>query len=48
MKIAEKNFDEFKRSEAKSIDNDFDEVTLHALEVAKKNKLSKVKAKLKK
>jgi len=39
--IAERNFDEYKTREAKNIDNDFDAVALRALEMAKKNKLSK-------
>ena len=36
--IAEKNFDEYKKNEAKNIDSDFDSVALHALEIAKKKK----------
>ncbi len=36
VEIAEKNFDEYKKSEAKSLDNDFDSAALHALELAKK------------
>ena len=35
IEIAEKNFDEYKKSEAKNIDNDFDSVALHALATAK-------------
>ncbi len=35
IEIAEKNFDEYKKNEAKSIDNDFDSVALHALTLAK-------------
>ena len=36
--IAEKNFDEYKKSEAKRLNDDFDSVALHALEIAKKKK----------
>lgn len=36
--IAEKNFDEYKKNEAKKLDNDFDLAALHALEIAKKKK----------
>lgn len=35
--IAEKNFDEYKKDEAKSIDNDFDSVALYALKMSKKS-----------
>ncbi len=38
VEIAEKNFDEYKKIEAKNSDNDFDSVALHALEIAKKKK----------
>jgi hypothetical protein len=41
--IAERNFNEYKKSEAKSKDNDFDSAVLHTLEIAKKKKLSKNK-----
>jgi hypothetical protein len=41
--IAEKNFDEFKKNEAKQLDNDFDAVALRAIEMAKKNKILKKK-----
>ena len=36
VEIAERNFDEYKKSEAKKLDNDFDSVALHALEIAKR------------
>lgn len=36
--IAEKNFDEYKKSEAKKLDDDFDSVALHALEITKKKR----------
>jgi hypothetical protein len=39
--IAEKNFDEYKKSEAKNMDNDFDSVALYALEIAKKRIVKK-------
>ena len=35
IEIAEKNFDEYKKNEAKNIDNNFDSVTLHTLTFAK-------------
>lgn len=35
IEIAEKNFDEYKKNEAKNIDNDFDSVALHALTLTK-------------
>ncbi|MDP4010199.1 MAG: virulence RhuM family protein [Candidatus Shapirobacteria bacterium] len=38
IEIAEKNFDEYKKSEAKNINNDFDSVALHALEITKKKR----------
>ena len=34
--IAEKNFDEYQKIEAKKMDNDFDLAALHALKIAKK------------
>lgn len=47
--IAEKNFNEYKKREAINMDNDFDSVALHALEIAKKrvvkNTLTKKKKK---
>ncbi len=36
--IAEKNFDEYQKNETKILDNDFDLVALHTLEIAKKKK----------
>ena len=36
VEIAEKNFDEYKKIEAKKIDDDFDSAVLHALKIAKK------------
>jgi hypothetical protein len=45
IEIAEKNFDEYKKSEAKNINNDFDSVALHALEITKKKKTVKQKQK---
>lgn len=41
ISIAEKNFDEYKRNEAKIMENDFDTAALHSLEVAKKVKKKK-------
>lgn len=41
VSIAEKNFDEYKKNEAKIVENDFDTAALHALEVAKKVKKKK-------
>lgn len=38
MEIAERNFLEYKEREAKSADNDFDEVAMRALEMAKEKK----------
>ena len=38
VEIAEKNFDEYKKIEAKNSDNDFDSAALHALEIVKKKK----------
>ncbi len=38
VEIAERNFNEYKKIEAKSADNDFDEAALHALKVAKRQK----------
>lgn len=46
--IAEKNFDEYKRREAKDTDNDFDLAALHALETAKKGAAKKTATKKKK
>jgi len=42
IEIAKKNFDEYKKSEAKNIDNDFDSVALHALTIAK-TRIKKIK-----
>ena len=38
IEIAEKNFDEYKKNEAKQVDDGFDRVALRAIEVAKKKK----------
>jgi len=38
IEIAEKNFDEYKKIEAKQFDNGFDKVALRAIEMAKKKK----------
>ena len=38
VEIAERNFNEYKKSRPKSADNDFDEAALHALKVAKRQK----------
>lgn len=38
VEIAEKNFDEYKQTEARKLDDDFDSAALHALEITKKNK----------
>ncbi|MBU4269125.1 MAG: virulence RhuM family protein [Acidobacteria bacterium] len=46
--IAEKNFNEYKKSEAKNMGNDFDSVALHALEIAKKRVVNKTVPKKKK
>ncbi|MBU4480505.1 virulence RhuM family protein [Patescibacteria group bacterium] len=43
VEIAEKNFDEYKKTEAKQLEGDFDKVALHSLEITKQNKLSKKK-----
>ena len=40
IEIAEKNFDEYKKTEAKEIDDDFDLTASRALEMAKKKSLS--------
>jgi hypothetical protein len=45
---AEKHFDEYKKSEAKSIDNDFDAVALQTIEIAKKRVVKKTVTKKKK
>lgn len=41
VEIAEKNFDEYKKSEAKKLDDDFDLAALHALEISKKKRGNK-------
>ncbi|MBI5356788.1 hypothetical protein HZB78_04215 [Candidatus Collierbacteria bacterium] len=38
IEIAEKNFDEYKKTEAREIDNDFDLTASLVLEIAKKKK----------
>src|SRR3990167_5048160 len=38
VQIAEKNFDDYQKVEAKKLDDDFDSAALHALEIAKKKK----------
>ena len=43
IEIAEKNFVEYKKIEAKNSDDDFDPVTLRAIESAKKKLLKKAK-----
>jgi hypothetical protein len=48
VEIAEKNFAEYKKNEAKSIDDDFDLAALHALETAKKRTAEKTATKRKK
>ncbi|GEM_PF-2531925 len=40
IEIAEKNFDEYKKTEAKKIDDDFDLTASRVLEMAKKKSLS--------
>ncbi len=37
VEIAERNFTEYKKIEAKNVDNDFDEAALHAINLGKKN-----------
>ncbi len=41
VQIAERNFDEYKKNEAKNDDNEFDTIALRAIETAKKGKKSK-------
>jgi hypothetical protein len=41
IEIAEKNFDEYKKTEAKKLGDDFDAVALRALEIGKKKKTKK-------
>jgi hypothetical protein len=43
VEIAEKHFDQYKKNETKSLDNDFDKVALQTAQIAKKKVVKKKK-----